>query len=173
MLKFKNIFICFLLFFSAGFAFGNVYNNPAKLETISKQLPEFGSIKCKFKQEKHLKNISKPVISSGDFEFIKNKGVYFYIKYPIESTVNYTDKNYHQVNDIINAISSKKYSKIEKEFNLYFINNKDEWFIGMKPKKDSAVYTYITSITINGKDYIRQIKISQTNGNETVIWFTK
>lgn len=166
------IFICLIFSFFVR-VYGYVYEYPTSFEKIQKQLPELENIKCKFRQEKHLKNISKPLISSGNFEFIKNKGVYFYTLEPIISTTDYTNKNYKQINDIVNAISTKKYSKIEKEFNFYYEKKKNIWSLGIKPKKNSGAYDFISSITIEGTDYIQKIEIQQTNGNSTVLWFTK
>jgi len=165
------LFIIFLLFCNSAFA--EVYEHPATLEVIVKTIPEPGNIKCKFKQEKSLQNLEKPLVSGGEFEFIKNKGVVFHTTYPINSTVDYTNKNYKQINDIVNAISTKKYSKLEKDFNFYYANEAENWILGMKPKKNSAANDYITAITISGSDIIKRINILQTNGNETTIWFTK
>lgn len=171
MKKFSILFIS--LAFIINFTFADVYNSPSTLENISKQIPKMGNIKCSFKQEKFLKNIERPVVSKGDFEFIEGKGVYFYTTYPVKSKVDYTNKNYKQINDIVSAISTKKYSRLEKEFEFYYSGAKDNWSLGMKPKKKSDAYNYISSITINGADYISKISIAQTNGNKTVIWFKK
>lgn len=151
----------------------DVYSSPANLSDISRQIPKMDSIKCKFRQEKYLQNISKPLVSTGDFEFVENKGVYFYTQYPVKSTIDYTNKNYKQINDIIKAISTKKYSKLEKEFNFYFSKSLNTWSLGMKPKKNSNTYNYISSITIEGSNYIHKVDIQQKNGNKTVLWFTK
>ena len=171
MKKFSLIVYIFLLLSAPAFA--DVFSSPADLSDISKQIPKMGSVKCKFRQEKYMQNISKPLISTGDFEFAENKGVYFYTKYPVQSTTDYTNKNYKQINDIVKAISAKKYSKLEKEFNFYFVGNTNNWSLGMKPKKSSNAYNYITSITIDGSDYIHKINIQQKNGNKTILWFTK
>ncbi len=169
----KYSIIIFLLLILSCPVLADVYNSPSNLEIISKQIPKIGSIKCKFRQEKFLQNISKPLISSGDFEFIENKGVYFHTLYPIESTVDYTNKNYKQINDIVNAIPAKKYSRLEKEFDFFYEENGNKWTLGMKPKKNSNAYNYISSITLDGSDYINKIRIQQTNGNKTILWFTK
>jgi len=169
----KYISVIILLLSFACSAFADVYNSPTNLENISRYIPKMGSIKCKFKQEKYLKNIEKPLVSSGDFEFAEKNGVYFYTKYPVQSTVDYTNKNYKQINDVVNAVSTKKYSRLEKEFNFYYEGNSDKWTLGMKPKKTSNAYNYVSSITIDGTDYINKINIIQTNGNKTVLWFTK
>ena len=105
--KFISIFIISIYCFITP-VFADVYDYPVSLRNIADQIPEMQSIKCKFKQEKTMPNISKPLISSGDFEFVKNKGVYFNTTYPIKSSVDYTNKNYKQVNDIVNAISAKR-----------------------------------------------------------------
>ena len=151
----------------------DVYDHGQSLEIISKQIPKPENIKCKFKQEKYIKNIQKPVVSGGDFEFVKGEGVYFTTTYPIYSKTDYTNKNYRQINDIISAISSKKYSKIEKEFNFYYEEKKSGWILGMKPKRNSKTAEFISSITVSGKDYIQKIETAQTNGNKTILWFTK
>lgn len=170
----KRISILFFaIFLFSNFCLADVFDNKKDLSYITKQIPEMDSIKCKFKQEKRLKNIQKPIISGGDFEFKKNEGVYFYTTYPIQSTQNYTNKNYKQINDIINGISSKRYSKLEKEFEFYFDKNDENWTLGMKPQKESSVYNYIASIRIDGSNYIKKIVISQINGNETLLWFIK
>lgn len=171
MKKFSVIILLLLLFSTVAFA--DVYNHPSKLSNILDKIPKMNSIKCKFRQEKFMQNISKPLISSGDFEFVENKGVYFYTKYPVQSTVDYTNKNYRQINDIVKAISTKRYSKLEKKFNFYFEEKSNIWTLGMKPKKNSNAYNYISSITIDGTNYIHKIQIQQTNGNKTVLWFTK
>lgn len=169
----KISILFFIIFLFCSFCSAEVFDNKKDLSYITKQIPEFGSIKCKFKQEKHLKNVQRPLISGGDFEFKKNEGVYFYTTYPIQSTTNYTNKNYKQINEIINGISAKKYSKLEKEFDFYFDSIGENWTLGLKPKKESSAFDYITSIKIDGSDYIKRIVISQKNGNETVLWFTK
>ncbi len=169
----KIFFVVFIILIFPCFAFGDVYDYPQSLENISKQIPKPENIKCKFKQERYLKNIKNPIVSGGDFEFVKSKGVCFLTTYPVVTKTDYTNKNYRQINDIISAISSKKYSKIEKEFNFYYEVKNSDWTLGMKPKKNSKTSDFIKSITICGKDYIKKIETSQTNGNKTVLWFIK
>lgn len=151
----------------------DVYDHPISLKTLSTEIPNMGSIKCKFRQEKHLQNIDKPLVSSGDFEFIENRGVYFYTQYPIKSTVDYTNKNYKQINEVVKAISTKKYSRLDKDFEFFYEKKNASWNLGMKPRRNSEAYNFISSITINGTDYINKISILQTNGNKTILWFTK
>lgn len=169
----KIICIIFMLFMSSCSSSADVYEHKQSLENISKQLPQLESLKCNFRQEKYLKNIQIPIVSGGLFEFVKGQGVYFTTTYPIKSKTDYTNKNYKQINDIINAISDKRYSRIEKEFDFFFEKNPQNMVLGICPKHESQSADYISSITLNIKDYIQKIEIKQTNGNKTVLWFTK
>ena len=173
MCKKLSIYLFIFIFFLNLCAYAQVYDNPVKLQEISAKIPDMKSLKCKFKQEKYINNIQKPLISSGDFEFIEGKGVYFHTTYPIDSTADYTNKNYKQINDVVKAIQSKKYSALEKSFSFFFENNEKEWTLGMKPKEKSDISAVILNITVTGSDYIKQLSINQTNGNKTVIWFIK
>ena len=178
MKKFSLLIVFFLCCLSVT---ANVYEHKTDFETIAKKIPTMESIHCKFKQEKTMQNIQNPIISSGNFEFKKGEGVYFYTTYPVKTAVNYTNKNYKQINNIVSAISDKKYSKLEKEFDFYYIGTPEKWILGLKPKgadaefgtKEAHTAEYISDITIEGSDYINKISIVQTNGNKTTLWFSK
>lgn len=166
--------IILIIFFLFNCAFANLYENPVKFASLKEKLPELKSAKLKFTQEKYFKNAKKPIISRGDFEFIKNKGVYFKTTYPIQKETSYTNQNYKQINEIINAISNKKYSKLDDEFDFYYEKTAQEWLFGLKPVRGVKTSDFIVSITLKGNDeYINKIEITQTNGNRTILRFFK
>ena len=167
--RFSTVFL--LMFFLFQPARALVWDNPAPLEKIQTSLPDIKSIKCGFYQQKFLPDIEKPIVSSGSFEFIENEGVYFHIKSPVQAEINYTNKNYKQINDVINALSNKKYNKLEKEFDFYYEEEKDKdaWILGLKPKEKAA--GYLSSVVIEGRENISRIKIELINGCITKIVF--
>lgn len=154
-------------------ACADVFSHPQKLSVIVSQMPELNNINCNFRQEKSIPNSTVNIKSSGNFRFIKDKGVVFNTTYPLHSTTSYNTTEYRQVNEIINAISNKSYSKIERIFNFYFVKNKDEWQLGLIPKKNQQTAKYLASIEIHGKSYITQMIIKTTNSTKTTIWFSK
>lgn len=169
----KFLILIFAIFLINLPACADVFNHPQKLSVIIPQMPELNSINCKFKQEKTIPNSTANIKSSGDFRFIKNKGVVFNTTYPLHSTTSYNTTEYRQVNEIVNAISNKSYSKIERVFNFYFTKNKDEWQLGLIPKKKQQAAKYLASVEIHGKSYITQMIIKTTNSTKTTIWFSK
>ncbi len=166
----KFILLIFLLFLNCS-VFANVFEHPQTLSNITGQLPELNSITCKFRQEKTVSTAK--LKSSGTFKFVKNEGVTFYTTYPTTFTTTYNSSEYKQINDIINAISNKSYSKIEKAFNFYFDKTQDNWQLGLKPKSNHPSAKYLKSIEIYGKSYINQMIITTVNSTKTTIWFEK
>ena len=150
-----------------------VFNMPVKIEYVVNNTPKLKNIKCGFIQEKYMPNIKKPLVSKGDFEYIENRGVYFHTKYPIDSVSDYTNKNYKQINDVVEVMSQKKYKRLEKEFDFYYEGNIEKWVFGLKPKKASSASNFIKNITVEGRANIDKIQILQTNESKTIIWFIK
>ena len=151
----------------------SVYEHQVKVSEFINELPMIESATRSFKQEKIIKNASRPLRSDGVFMFEKNKGVTFFTKHPVETTVSYNNRDYKQINDVILAISNKKYSKLEKEFSFYYKKNNKEWILGLKPKHTCPAKDYISSITVWGTNDINKIEINFKNGNITKLWFSK
>src|SRR5574344_1457320 len=169
----KKIFITLSVLLSISTsAIANVFNYPQKLSYIAPQIPKMGSVFCKFSQEKYLPNSHIVLKSSGNFKFIKNKGVTFYTTYPIKSTTSYTNREYKQINNIIRAISSKSYSKLEKDFKFYFQKKSNNWDLGLIPKQNSNISQYLKSIEIEGNNDISKIEIITKDLTKTTIKFS-
>ena len=156
-----------------GCSYANVWKQPVSSEEIVKETPKLKSIKGTFSQEKILPNIKKTLISYGDFEFTENKGISFYTVSPVKSEVDYTNKKYKQINDIVNAIASKKYKKLEQKFDFYLDRNYNILIIGLKPKDKNKEFISSVTIEIKNSDYIKKIKIELSDGGTTTVWFVK
>ena len=151
------------------FASDDIFAHPSTSREISKLMPELKDASCKFEQEKFIG--SAVLKSGGNFKFIKDKGAIFETLYPIKSTVSYTSSQNRQMNDVIVAISNKNYAYLDKNFNLYYKNDKEKWIVGLKPKKGSAVASQLNNIIIKGKNDIDNIKIDTVKNGITDISF--
>lgn len=169
------LLICLLLIQPA---FANVFEHETSLDKIAKELPEMNSIKCKFRQEKQISNMV--LKSSGDFTFDKGKGVVFYTTYPVKSTTSYTSREYKQISSVINAISNKSYSRLQKDFKFYYegagVNGVNKsgscnWTLGLIPKQDTPAYNHLKFIEITGQKDIKKIIILTCDKTKTTIWF--
>jgi hypothetical protein len=170
--KFLIFFILSLLCINCAIA-STVFEHPQRVDAIVTEIPTLKSISCKFKQEKSMPNSTVTIKSGGNFKFVKNEGVFFETTYPIHNVTSYTTKDYKQINEIINAISNKSYSRIERQFNFYFTKKSNFWQIGLVPKKSVKTAKYLSSIEIDGTSYITKIIILTKNSVKTTIFFMK
>ena len=99
--------------------------------------------------------------------FVKSSGFL-----AIKSTTSYTNKDCEQINDIIMAISNKKFSKLDNKFDFYYQSRDENWTLGLKPKQNTVTDKYIDSITIDGNRYIKKIVILMKDGSKTTQWFS-
>lgn len=167
----KNKILLSGLIFFLGVSPSNadVFDHPQKLETVVQKLPPVGEVKCNFKQEKTMPG-NVVLKSSGKFSFNKNSGAVFNTFYPVKSVSSYSSKDYRQINDIVDAVATRNYSKIENYFDFYFIDSKP-WSLAMEPKPASKAAKYLKSIELSGTNRISKMTITNVNSVKTTIWF--
>ena len=167
---FNKIVILVLLFFISTCAYAaGIFDHPIAAKDVAEKLPELKSVECTFDQEKVFNN--RTLKSGGNFKFIKDKGVIFETLYPIKSVSSYTTDQNRQINDIIVGIANKNYSFINKNFNIFYMTNMEDWTLALKPKEKSPASSQLDNITIFGKIYIKKIDIKTKNGSSTSINF--
>ncbi|MBR6163179.1 hypothetical protein IKQ26_04755 [bacterium] len=166
-MKFKTA--CCVFFFIAFLGTANAQKISSS--ELFNKLPEIEDRECSFKQEKILKNIQKPLVSNGNFKLVKGEGVYFETVYPIKSTVSYTNKEYKQINDIILAVSNRKYSRLDREFSLDYSKNKNVWTLKLEPREGSKAFKYLDFIELTGSEKIDKTVIVTKDGSKTTQWF--
>ncbi len=162
----STIFL-FLTVFSCAYA--NVFEHQTTAEKLANSLPEINSVSCKFTQEK--KFPKSTLKSGGNFHFVKERGVIFETLYPVKTTTSYTSANNSQINNIIKGIANKDYSFINKNFELYYEKEANNWIVALKPKAKSPAAQQLKNIIIYGNRNINQIDINTLNGNYTKIKF--
>ena len=167
-----------LMFFilTTNTVFANLFDNPKDVEYIVNNIPEFGDVECSFRQERTVSGSNIVLNSSGDFKFEKENGVVFYTTYPIKSVSSYNTKENQQINNIIKSISDKSYSRLKKDFEFYFLENQEQWTLGLKPNSKSQIANYLKMITIEGthntnSPVISRMEIVTQKGDVTKIWW--
>lgn len=170
----KQLFILFLIIIfngSIAVAKDTIYQHPAQISEV--RMPQYSQASCKFSQTKTIPNSDAYIKSGGNFKFDIKNGVIFETLYPVKSTTAYTSDQSKRISDIIIAISKKNYSYINKNFEVYNLNNSGNWQIALKPKKDSKIHNVMDSITIHGSKYIDKIEINTLKSGSTKINFTE
>ena len=167
----KLLILTIIILSAAGCAFADIFSHPAKVETI--QIPQFQNVSCKFSQTRSIPQSNVEIESGGEFQYIKDKGVIFETKFPVQMTTNYTTDENKRMSSIIAAINNKDYSYLNKNFNMFYEKNAQIWTVALKPKADSKISPHISSIVIQGQTYINKLDINTVKNGSTKINFTE
>lgn len=167
----KLLILTIIILSGAGCAFADIFSHPAKVETI--QIPQFQNVSCKFSQTRTIPQANVEIESGGEFQYIKDKGVIFETKFPVQMTTNYTTAENKRMSSIISAINNKDYSYLNKNFDVFYEKDAQNWTVALKPKADSKINPHIASIIIQGQKYINKLDINTIKNGSTKINFTE
>jgi outer membrane lipoprotein-sorting protein len=135
-----------------------------------------------FQQEKRLKILRKPLLSTGVFTYSQTKGVIWQTLTPIPSLllVNearlMTGQGEQSIppafGKVFKAMLGGDLEQLSEGFIITGENKKTEWQCHLTPK-DELLKKIISSIALSGDTELRSLEMQEVNGNSTRINFTK
>ncbi|MDD1625915.1 MAG: outer membrane lipoprotein carrier protein LolA [Methylococcaceae bacterium] len=135
-----------------------------------------------FQQEKRLKILRKPLLSTGIFTYDQSKGVIWKTLTPVASIllVNDTHLLTGQGEQAVPAAFGKVFKamlggnlkQLTDGFSITGSDQKPAWQLELKPK-DELLKKIISSIMLSGDNELRLLEIQETGGNITRIKFDK
>ena len=135
-----------------------------------------------FQQEKRLKILRKPLISTGTFTYHQSKGVIWKTLTPIPSLllVNESHLLTGQGEQAVPAAFGKVFkamlggdlNQLAEGFLITGENKKPTWQLQLTPK-DELLHKIISTILLTGDTELRVLEIQEVTGNLTRISFTQ
>ena len=133
-----------------------------------------------FRQEKRLKILRKPLISTGIFTYDQSKGVIWKTLTPVPSLLLLNDTHLLMgqkeqavpaaFGKVFKAILSGDLNQLADGFSITGSDQKPAWQLELKPK-DELLKKIISSIVLSGDNELRFLEIQETGGNLTHIKF--
>ncbi len=193
----RIITICILILFTQiSFAGDSVFDHPLNqsnqnmFDQVQKLLSDNTNLKGEFEQVRHIKILSSPLTSSGNFSISQKTGLHWNQTHPFESTLTVTDAEIIQTmqNSPPTILTKEKqpivfsFTKIflsvfkgntpalKNYFDIYFLGDTQHWEIALKPKS-SPLDKAIADIELEGGKYVHTVIINETRGNQLDIKF--
>ena len=167
--------LLFLLSFNLGYA-GDV------LAQITNRLAKTEITQGDFQQEKRLKILRKPLISTGSFTHHQTKGVIWKTLTPVPSSLLVNDTRLLTTQGelavpaafgkVFKAMLGGDLKQLTDGFSISGSNQKAAWQIELKPK-DEQLKKIISSIVLSGDNELRLLEIQEAGGNITRITFAQ
>jgi hypothetical protein len=152
------------------------------LVDITARLIKTPITKGEFQQEKRLKILRKPLLSSGVFTYSQSKGVIWKTLTPIPSLLLVNDAHLltgqgeqavpPAFGKVFKAMLGADLQQLSDGFIITGEDKKSAWTLQLTPK-DEMLKKIISSIVLNGDTELRMLDMQEVNGNTTRISFTK
>ncbi len=174
------------------FPFSKKLQQPANVEEfLNKTLALKNNIQGKFNQEKHIKVLSRPLLSSGEFILSEQQGLVWDTQQPTKSRIKVNTTGLYewkvtssdftqgqwQVKPESQSAGFSRYAKsfqallnadikqLQEGFDLYWQRTANNWQLGLKPKQNSQLTKLISWITVAGSDRVDMIQIREQSGD--------
>jgi hypothetical protein len=160
-------------------SFGHSYAGDV-LAQINARLVKTVITNGNFQQEKRLKILHKPLISTGVFTYHQSKGVIWKTLTPVVSLllVNQSRLLTNQGEQAVPATFGRVFqamlggdlTQLADDFSITGTEQKASWQLQLKPK-DELLQKIISTIVLSGDNELRLLEIQETGGNITHIKF--
>jgi outer membrane lipoprotein-sorting protein len=176
-MKLEKTLLLFLLTLSCGCTKANDVST-----TITARLRQAPIKQGLFQQEKHLKFLSKPLISTGIFTYDQNKGVIWKTTTPMPSILLVNDTHLFTgegeqalppaFGRVFKALLGGELNRLNESFEIIGKEQKTSWQLQLMPK-DELLKKVISTVVLTGDAELRHLELHELNGNMTHIQFSE
>lgn len=153
-------------------------------EAVLGQIPTLLTItevaQGKFRQEKRLKFLRKPLLSEGEFIYSRGRGIIWKTLSPVASVLFMNQKRLlldqteqvlpPQFGRIFQALLGGEVESLVNDFNIRAEEKKSNWHVHMSPK-DEMMQKIVRAMELSGDTEVRSLDVEEVSGNVTKISF--
>jgi hypothetical protein len=157
--------------------------DPQLLALVADQLVTGQALQGRFKQEKSLPFLTRPLLSSGDFSLSDDSGLRWRVSEPVVSVMTVTkdgvklndqavkDRGVGELMDqLMRAFMSGNLSTLKRTFIASGELDNESWHLSLTPRS-VFMKSALTSIDVRGADFLQQLIIVESSGSTTGIHF--
>ena len=170
----KKVLLLYLLAFGQGVA------DEAVLAEIAARLAKTPITQGDFQQQKHLKVLHKPLISTGSFTYHQSKGVIWLTLTPVVSLLRVNESRLltgqgeqalpAAFGKVFKAMLGGDLAQLSDGFEISGSDQKTAWQLTLTPK-DALLKLINSTMKLSGDTELRELEIRETGGNLTHIVF--
>ena len=155
------------------------------LQQLSTQLARPQVIHGDFIQEKHLRALPKPLISTGTFVLAKDHGLLWQLKTPLQQDYRITAQGIArrngsewqmlpgksagaEQNRLFLAVLQGDSSGLQRDFELQLQGEASHWQLTLTPRS-LLLKQIFTRINIDGGELVQRIELQETQGDSTLL----
>lgn len=170
---------------------GDLFENPktpAQAQTVLRAtMPDLGQVQVlrgTFKQRKFLREIPRPLTSTGEFLLVRDRGIWWHTQTPLDSALTLTPRGLgaqasinrqqsgaQMAASIFFALFALDLDTLARSFDLFVLappTPRANWQLGLRPR-DTALAAWFERASISGGARVRQVTLLEAAGDRTEI----
>ncbi|WP_420465959.1 outer membrane lipoprotein carrier protein LolA [Panacagrimonas sp.] len=162
---------------------GEVFEHPQTPQQaqafLHAAMPDLGQVQVlrgRYVQRKFLREIPRPLTSSGEFLLIRDRGIWWHTQVPLDAELMWRrDSGPASAMDIAAstffALFALEVDALARRFELFGIGPEapaSPWQLGLRPR-DAALADWLTQITLAGAGQLQQVNLLEATGDRTEI----
>ena len=151
------------------------------LNVIDAQIIKHSRWVSEFTQSNHTEALSAPLTSGGLVYVDAEQGVAWQVQNPIQNTLiinqqginlgNGMMQSTRMVSELLRALILGRLARLENSFTVKGCLEASSWRLLLYPKQEELA-ARISQLKLAGDQWVNQLSVSQTNGNDIVIHFS-
>ncbi|WP_439256800.1 outer membrane lipoprotein carrier protein LolA [Lonepinella sp. BR2271] len=146
------------------------------------------NIQGQFEQQRFLNALPKPIIATGEFCLVKNRGLLWQMQQPFSSQLRITPQGISQYLNgewvtqnklgqseqigLFLGLLSGNLSALQSQFDMALTGQAEHWTLTLKPSS-LLMQQIFTQIVITGNDNVQHIRLDEKQGDRTEIQFNQ
>ncbi len=159
------------------------------LAQLSRQLSEHGVIRGNFTQEKYLRALPQPLVSTGTFVLARDRGLLWFLQQPVQQDYRISasgiarrdPSGWHRTdqqgpaarhNDLFLAVLHGDTEALQRDFELELSGTAQAWALTLTPRS-KLLGQIFTAILIQGGATAERIELFEAQGDSTLLLLTE
>ena len=159
---------------------GDVFDHPktpAQAQAIvNAAMPGIAQVQVlrgRYTQRKFLREIRRPLASSGEFLLVRGRGIWWHTQVPMESELLLSRRDgqppgVQMAASTFFAMFALDLDTLAQSFDLFAMQSGSRWLLGLRPR-DAALAAWFQQITLSGAAQLQQVTLVETTGDRTEI----
>ena len=186
--RFAVVLVFMVFMVSAVWASEPDTENASALENLLGDQASVAFLEGKFEQSKYIADLDTTLDSSGHFSFVTDEGLRWNILKPVPTNLRITPNKIVEqqdgeevmrvnvdeqpmtraISEVFFAIFGGDWDALEERFIIRSVQEESPWRIELEPK-DELLKSYLSTIELQGSEYLEVLILSESNGDRTRI----
>lgn len=141
---------------------------------LSATMPGLGQVELvrgRFSQRRFLREIPTPLVSTGEFLLVRDRGIWWHTLTPEESErtlIPGGESRRQLAASTLFALFALDLDTLARSFDLFGMRTKSDWQLGLRPH-DAALAAWFSEARIRGGKRVQQVTLVEASGDRTQI----